>query len=348
MDLEAYVVDIRVTWILTVVGIIAHTFWTPADNMHMQWLRPGPEGAALAISASVGLLIGYILFLRRPPVFEPELEPDTLAVPEPTEPIPAPIVTPRHGLRWLCLLICIALLAGYLSVMLTAAPQRQFRGIPRLMTLASDEEIPASRYDFGMIRLAAGLAMAFFGLAAVAAQPHAEADVEIIEAIKSEAPDARAQAFWELKMLSPAVILAILTMFLLIWYPESRTWVAKALAWNAVGDWQPLLGLSTGLLGWIMGGVVGWLARIIFTLFFGKEALGMGDVHILAAAGAIAGWPVAFLGFFLAAPLTLLAIAVIHLRRQSRALPYGPWLAMAFLIAAVFQDRILIYMGMRG
>jgi len=49
----------------------------------------------------------------------------------------------------------------------------------------------------------------------------------------------------------------------------------------------------------------------------------------------------------LAAPLPLLALAVIHFRRQSRALPYGPWLAMAFLIAAVFQDRILIYLGVR-
>jgi prepilin signal peptidase PulO-like enzyme (type II secretory pathway) len=89
------------------------------------------------------------------------------------------------------------------------------------------------------------------------------------------------------------------------------------------------------------------LARIVCTLLFGKEALGMGDIHILAAAGAVAGWPVPFLGFFLAAPLTLVAIGIIALRRQSRALPYGPWLALAFLIVTVFQDRILHYLGVR-
>ena len=66
-----------------------------------------------------------------------------------------------------------------------------------------------------------------------------------------------------------------------------------------------------------------------------------------SAAGAVAGWPVAFLGFFLAAPLTLLAMIVIHVRRQSRALPYGPWLALGFFVASVFQDRILHYLGFR-
>jgi len=75
--------------------------------------------------------------------------------------------------------------------------------------------------------------------------------------------------------------------------------------------------------------------------------MGMGDVHILAAAGAVAGWPVAFLGFFCAAPLTLLALVVIHFRRQSRAVPYGPWLALGFLLASLYQDRILSYLGVR-
>ena len=73
----------------------------------------------------------------------------------------------------------------------------------------------------------------------------------------------------------------------------------------------------------------------------------MGDVHILAAAGAVAGWPVALIGFFLAAPLALLAIIVICVRRQSRALPYGPWLAFAFFVVGLFQDCILRYFHVR-
>ena len=73
----------------------------------------------------------------------------------------------------------------------------------------------------------------------------------------------------------------------------------------------------------------------------------MGDVHLLAAAGAVASWPVAFLGFFLAACLALPAIIIIRIRRPSRTLPFGPWLALAFLVATLFQDRILMLLGVR-
>jgi leader peptidase (prepilin peptidase)/N-methyltransferase len=119
------------------------------------------------------------------------------------------------------------------------------------------------------------------------------------------------------------------------------------LEWQAWGEWRPGLGFSTGLAGWVIGGAIGWGARIVFTLAFGKEALGMGDVHIMAAAGAIAGWPVVLMGFFLAAFLALAGLIVIHLRRRSRALPYGPWLGLGFFLAAMFQDRIFEYLGVR-
>src|SRR5206468_1408911 len=33
MDLEAYTIDIRVTWIVSAIGIVAHTCWTPAGSM---------------------------------------------------------------------------------------------------------------------------------------------------------------------------------------------------------------------------------------------------------------------------------------------------------------------------
>lgn len=72
----------------------------------------------------------------------------------------------------------------------------------------------------------------------------------------------------------------------------------------------------------------------------------MGDVHILAAAGAVAGWLVALFGFFLAAVLALLALIIIHLRRQSAMLPYGPWLGLGFFLGALFQDLIVQYLNL--
>jgi hypothetical protein len=43
-----------------------------------------------------------------------------------------------------------------------------------------------------------------------------------------------------------------------------------------------------------------WVTRIGGTLAFGKEAMGLGDVHLMAAVGAVCGWRVAVLTFFIA------------------------------------------------
>ena len=182
--------------------------------------------------------------------------------------------------------------------------------------------------------------LCFVALALVASHPQPEADSEILEAIDAEAVDSRRNSLWELKLLTPAILLAAGAGVGLWWAgPGVQRGITSALLWDVGGGWRPLLGLATGLSGWVIGGAVGWLARIVFTQAFGKEALGMGDVHILGAAGAVAGWPVALMGFFLAAPLALLAIVVIALRRQSRALPYGPWLALGSIVVMLFFDR---------
>ncbi|MHC4361335.1 MAG: prepilin peptidase, partial [Planctomycetota bacterium] len=59
-----------------------------------------------------------------------------------------------------------------------------------------------------------------------------------------------------------------------------------------------------GLLGSIWGYFVGcgviWATRIFGTLVFGKEAMGLGDVHLMGAAGAFIGAPFVIAAFFIA------------------------------------------------
>ena len=86
---------------------------------------------------------------------------------------------------------------------------------------------------------------------------------------------------------------------------------------------------------------MGWVVRIVFTLIFGREAFGVGDIHMMAAGGCIAGWPVVLLGFFLACGLAIIGWIVTLPLKRTRAIPLGPWLSLSFLVVVVFYEPIM-------
>jgi len=58
----------------------------------------------------------------------------------------------------------------------------------------------------------------------------------------------------------------------------------------ALGDWPDWVFVLGGcVLGYFTGAGLVWLTRILGTLAFGKEAMGLGDVHLMAAIGAVLG-----------------------------------------------------------
>lgn len=106
-----------------------------------------------------------------------------------------------------------------------------------------------------------------------------------------------------------------------------------------------LVVLAGVLMGYLIGGAVVWGVRILGSLAFGKEAMGLGDVHLLAAVGACLGWVDAVAAFFIGTFLgaiwgvagRLLAGRVSEgdgrLKRVLTApLPFGPHLAIATLL----------------
>jgi leader peptidase (prepilin peptidase)/N-methyltransferase len=101
--------------------------------------------------------------------------------------------------------------------------------------------------------------------------------------------------------------------------------------------WLQALGGS--VLGYLIGGAVVWGVRILGTLGFGREAMGMGDVHLLAAVGAVTGWFVPLLAFFIAPFLGLAWAGIAGLLQRvdgrRRELPYGPHLAIAVVAIVV-------------
>jgi leader peptidase (prepilin peptidase)/N-methyltransferase len=95
--------------------------------------------------------------------------------------------------------------------------------------------------------------------------------------------------------------------------------------------------LASVILGYISGGAVIWITRILGSIAFGKEAMGLGDVHLLAAIGAVLGPADPLYVFFLApffglfAALVSFGVARIY-KGQARVIPYGPYLAGATVV----------------
>ena len=95
--------------------------------------------------------------------------------------------------------------------------------------------------------------------------------------------------------------------------------------------------LTGPMLGYIVGGGIVWAVRILGTFGFGREAMGIGDVHLLGAIGAVLGWFDALLVFFLA-PFMAIGWLILSaglgklMRSGRRELPFGPHLAAATLL----------------
>ena len=105
------------------------------------------------------------------------------------------------------------------------------------------------------------------------------------------------------------------------------------------------------MLGYLAGGGLVWLVRIAATLAVGREAMGIGDVHMLAAVGAVLGWRDPILVFFIAPFSGLLWVAVSKglvtlFRKGRRELPYGPHLAAATVVVIACRSAINWLLGM--
>jgi leader peptidase (prepilin peptidase) / N-methyltransferase len=111
-------------------------------------------------------------------------------------------------------------------------------------------------------------------------------------------------------------------------------------------------GWQSSLIGIVAGGGSLWAIAEIYYRVRHEEGLGMGDVKMLAMIGAFLGWKLVLLTLVLSSfSGTIIGLGVLLLKRESMkyALPFGTFLALGAIVAAVAGDPIVDwYFGFYG
>ena len=119
-------------------------------------------------------------------------------------------------------------------------------------------------------------------------------------------------------------------------------WLAGFLAIITVWNLSPhyWTGLFTALVGLAAGGGTVWAIRIVASWAMNVEAMGFGDVTLMAMIGAFIGWQGAIAAFFLAPIAAVLIVLARYIVTRDTELPYGPYLCAGTGLLIVFWDRL--------
>lgn len=101
--------------------------------------------------------------------------------------------------------------------------------------------------------------------------------------------------------------------------PEIPEWIRHHPHWH---------GLVYSLAGMAAGAGVTGVVRGLSAWILGREALGLGDVTLMAMIGSFLGWQPVLIAFVLAPAFGLVVGVSVRLLGGKSYLPYGPWLAM--------------------
>lgn len=109
------------------------------------------------------------------------------------------------------------------------------------------------------------------------------------------------------------------------------TWFYAPLHW--VQLWTALVGMG------IAGGMM-WCVRFVSSLAMGREAMGFGDVVLMAMLGAFLGWQPCVALFFIAPFIGIVLGVVLMICTGDSEIPYGPFLCAAAVITMIFWQGI--------
>jgi leader peptidase (prepilin peptidase)/N-methyltransferase len=118
------------------------------------------------------------------------------------------------------------------------------------------------------------------------------------------------------------------------------TAVACLLTLGKLGPVFGAVSLAQSVLGALVGWALPWLVGLGGTYFFGKSAMGFGDVKLLAGIGCFLGPVGVVYGFFAGTMIgAVLSVPIFFWNRKLRV-PFGPYLATGCVTVLLFGNRI--------
>ena len=149
----------------------------------------------------------------------------------------------------------------------------------------------------------------------------------------------RLEACREIIFLLPIIVCSAALLWIVREVTPAGAW------WDDFSQHPVVAGLLGSLWGYFVGCGIVWGIRIFGTLAFGKEAMGLGDVHLMGAAGAVIGPLYVFVAFFVA-PFFGLAWAGFQMFfKKIRQIPYGPFLSLGVFVVMILHDWIRDYLS---
>jgi leader peptidase (prepilin peptidase)/N-methyltransferase len=106
-----------------------------------------------------------------------------------------------------------------------------------------------------------------------------------------------------------------------------------------------LISLAGAGLGALVGGGFLWLVGELWKRLRGVEAMGLGDVKMMAAVGALLGWRMTALSIFLGAFSGAIIGSVIIMRNKDKdfqaQIPFGIFLGIGSILSLLFGDALI-------
>lgn len=118
-------------------------------------------------------------------------------------------------------------------------------------------------------------------------------------------------------------------------------WVSGA---EGAAGWPALLRSVGGML---LGGGILYLMAIVGEWVFKKEAMGGGDVKLLAAIGAFFGWKGALFALFAGSVVGSFVGIGAKWMLKKEAIPFGPYLALGTVLHMFWGEAVLVWYATR-